>query len=357
MIDYSRIPLDGVNNVWFSHSSNDAVLVFVHGVLSSSRTCWLYENKQSPEENAYWPSLVENDARFRKVGIFLGGYHTSVDSGSYEVHNCADELFAALKRPDRNDRPPPLATPKLTFICHSMGGIVVRSMIERNWADFSSKTIGLVLIASPSYGSTLANSLEWLMDYFNNQQGLHLRWGSWSLEDLDDRFRELKERKRIPNLSGVEFYENHFIVHHKWLPIAAGTTVVSKAAQGRYFGAPIQIPDSDHFSICKPKSTNALIHQYLYDFLKINHLLPSATERRVATEITTRGQGETVSTIELALVVPVVSGSEHEPSALAAPEGLTGSIPLTTSRPVTYDTAAIRMLLTGAVADFCGRPR
>jgi hypothetical protein len=191
----------------------------------------------------------------------------------------------------------------------------------------------------------LANSLGWLIDYFNNQQGLQLQWGSWSLEDLDDRFRELKEQHRIPKLNGIEFYENHFILHRKWLPIAPGKTVVSKASQGRYFGAPKQIPDSDHFSICKPASSSALIHQYLFDFLDDKGLLPS-----VAMEGSIPKQGETTPTNEIGSGGLSASGSARQTSIPVAQEQAPGMTNLVMPSDA-YDMAAIRMLLTRAFGD------
>ncbi|MGY8669294.1 NB-ARC domain-containing protein [Bradyrhizobium sp. UFLA05-109] len=273
MMDISILPAEEVNNIWFKATSSNAAIVFVHGVLSSSRTCWLYEENKKPL--AYWPDLINADPRFGNISIFLGGYDSSVDSGGYEIRSCVDELFSALKRTDRKGVASPLLKSKITFVCHSMGGIVVRSMLERYPEFFATKEIGLVLIASPTFGSEYANSLSWLIEFFNNQQGVHLQLGDWSLEDLDNRFRDLKESKKIPALSGIEFYENRFIAHVKWLPIAASKPIVNVRSQGRYFGAPKQIPKSDHFSICKPKSDSAIVHEYLYDFLRDHNLLPS----------------------------------------------------------------------------------
>ena len=48
-----RLPLVGETNTWFCVTNRDAVLVFVHGVPSDSRGCWLYENRNdtSTEES------------------------------------------------------------------------------------------------------------------------------------------------------------------------------------------------------------------------------------------------------------------------------------------------------------------
>ena len=276
-MDTKRLPEPGHNNVWFRHSNADAALVFIHGILSDSRGCWLNCDPSNPQAQSYWPSLIEADARFHDIPIYLAGYHTAPNSGPYEVRNCADEVFHALMREGLAGLPPVMAKKKITFVCHSMGGIVARYLLETNARAFEDKQVGLVLIASPSYGSQLANSLSNLMSVFNHQQGLNLQLGSWSLKELDDRFRELLHHNRIPGLCGVELYENRFVVHRKWLPIFTRALVVTKESAGRYFGAPKQIPASDHFTICKPRSQTDLVHQYLLDFLSDHALLPDPT--------------------------------------------------------------------------------
>src|SRR5262245_13085263 len=289
-MDIGRLPEKGKNNLWFRHNESDAVLVFVHGLLSDSRGCWLYESKRHPERNCYWPELIESDSRFNDISIYLAGYYTAVDSGAYEIRNCADEVMAALKYKDIDGRQPVMEKAKITFVCHSLGGIVARYLLETNREEFKDKKVGLALIASPSFGSKLANSLDNLIDFFHQQQGVQLKWGNWSLSDLDDRFKTLKDEKLIPNLSGIELYENHFVVHCKWLPIFKRKLVVTKESAGRYFSSPKQIAKTDHFSICKPVEKTDLVHKYLYNFLSKNELLPgkvgSSASERILTEPT-----------------------------------------------------------------------
>lgn len=166
---------------------------------------------------------------------------------------------------------------KITFVCHSMGGIIARYLLEANHNEFRNKRVGLVLIASPSIGSKLANNIGNLLNFFNHRQGVQLKWGSESLTDLDDRFRNMKEHKLIPDLSGIELYENHFIVHSKWFPLFTRKLVVTKESAGRYFASAKQISKTDHFSICKPPDKTAQVHEYLFDFLSENEVFLKST--------------------------------------------------------------------------------
>jgi hypothetical protein len=113
------IPNSGTNNIWYEYQGASSTLIFVHGVLSDSASCWF--NK---DNKAYWPELTLTDPRLPKLNVFLGGYYTAIDSGEYDVHNCAEELFSALKRVDLSGRPGPFDSPHLVFVCHSLGGIM-----------------------------------------------------------------------------------------------------------------------------------------------------------------------------------------------------------------------------------------
>ncbi len=93
-----RLPEPGTNNLWFHYTEWDAVLVFVHGVLSDSRSAWLHEDRKDPSNNRYWPALIRSDDRFQDIAIYLAGYGTALDAGSYEIQDCANEVFAGLRR-------------------------------------------------------------------------------------------------------------------------------------------------------------------------------------------------------------------------------------------------------------------
>ncbi|MGE0085846.1 MAG: TIR domain-containing protein [Desulfococcaceae bacterium] len=259
-----KLPPEGENNLWYEYNDSNTVIVFVHGILSDSRGCWLYQDKTNPENSKYWPEMILEDKRIGKVSIFLGGFYTKFDSGDYKVENCSYEIFKALNRTDKEGRQPPISKKNIVFICHSTGGIVIRYMLEREQAVFKDKNIGLILIASPSYGSKLENRLDWLATLYNQQLGKQLKWGNAELQDIDGRFRDLLNDKKIPCLFGTEAYENHFIFHRKFLPDK--TRVVTKESAGRYFGAPVLLRNTDHFSTVKPHSFNHPAHELVVDF-------------------------------------------------------------------------------------------
>jgi uncharacterized protein YjbI with pentapeptide repeats len=258
------LPAAGQNNVWFDYNDSAAAIVFLHGIFSDSRNCWLHRDPRDPSRSVYWPALVRSDQRLGGASIFLAGFYTAFDAGPYEIRNCADEVFRALERRDADGRPGPMSKSTIVFVCHSTGGIVARYLLDVNEASFANKTIGLVLIASPSYGSEFADRLGWIARLYNQRLGAQLQWGGWSLRDLDARFRDLLDQRRLPGLRGVEAYENHFIFHRKWLPNK--WVVVTEESAGRYFGAPVLLRKTNHFTSVKPDSKQHPAHELLVDF-------------------------------------------------------------------------------------------
>jgi hypothetical protein len=266
------MPNSETNNVWFHQQESSSVIVFVHGVLSDSVSCWTAKGNAQP---VYWPELIRKDPRLQNPSIFLGGYYTDVDSGQYAVNDCAKELLTALRLPVPTARRTVLDHQRIVFICHSTGGIVVRYLLESQSKLFADKEVGLLLMASPSYGSKLADALGGLAEFYDNQLGRELRWGNALLNDLDDRFKEMLDKQSIPRFDGIEACENHFIVHRRFLPDVL--KVVEKISAGRYFTVRM-LPNTDHFSIVKPTSEAHPAHTLLVEFWLKHYGPPLATD-------------------------------------------------------------------------------
>lgn len=269
-------------NFWYRYTDSNTVIVFVHGFLSNSKDAWLYQRESA---NAYWPDLIAGDRRplINNVSIFMAGYYTALDSGDYGIRNAADEVYRALKRIDPdNNNPPPIDKQNIIFVAHSLGGVVARYLLESNSSAFAHKNVGLVLIASPSFGSEDADRLAWLTDYFRQTQGRELQWGSDFLKDLDARFKRMLDDQRIEHLSGVEGIEHHVTFPGRWFRLWWDREVVVTAeSAARYFGPGEILPGTDHISAAKPISRRHPSYNLLYDFMagKFSRYLISTSTR------------------------------------------------------------------------------
>jgi len=136
-----QIPDPKENNVWYSYTGSDTVIIFLHGIFSDSRGCWLYEapSKRAkstsllqpvPAANTvYWPELVRTDPAFKGVDIFLAGFYTSIESHDYDLVQCALEVYEALNMARAPAAEAVMAKDNLIFLGHSTGGIVARYVL------------------------------------------------------------------------------------------------------------------------------------------------------------------------------------------------------------------------------------
>ena len=240
---------------WIRRPEAETAVVFVHGILSSGEACWRHKN------GSYWPELLKNALELGSLGIYVFTYQTGIFSGSYRLGDIVD----ALKEHMRLDGV--LGSERLIFVCHSMGGIVVRKFILERASELieTEKDIGLFLVSSPSLGSSYADWLSPLARLFGQRQAHVLRFvreNDW-LHDLDKEFNNLKEAGKL-RIRGKELVEDKFVLLKKlWR-----RQVVEPFSGARYFGEPFKVPGSDHFSIAKPENKDALQHRLLCQFIK-----------------------------------------------------------------------------------------
>ncbi len=261
---------------WFKRPESDTVIVMVHGIFSDNKQAWLDPGPACK----FWPQIISNDAVFSRSGIYLASYFTSVDSRGYDIKNAADELFTVLRTPLDNDILAPLHFPKIVFIAHSTGGLVLKRMLTQHWSVFKDKAVGVVLIASPAKGSGWAARLDSINYVFKNKMANELRPDDPVLKDIHTDFLALVRRPDVRNLYGVELFENTFfkedctlwVLLCKTLPIIL-PPIVSDDDQGGYFGNGEIIGGTDHSSIIKPINTSASIHIRLRAFFTnfVNH--------------------------------------------------------------------------------------
>ncbi|MCG7363525.1 alpha/beta fold hydrolase [Roseomonas sp. ACRSG] len=247
--------LCSVNGEWVKRPFQGApVVVFVHGVLSNGEACWRHP------KSGFWPSIVADDSELAEVGVYVFSYKTGFFSGNYHLSDAVDALKELLKLEG-------ILTPSgVVFVCHSMGGIVVRKYLVSRVTELIERDVpvALFLIASPSLGSSYANWLSPLARRLRHSQADALRFSqsnAW-LNDLDREFLNMKEQRRL-RLAGKELIEDQFVVFHRWWR----NQVVQPFSGARYFGEPLKVPNSDHFSIAKVENGDTLQHRLLRQFI------------------------------------------------------------------------------------------
>jgi hypothetical protein len=262
-----------MQGTWIREPQGDTSVIFVHGILSSGDACWRHAN------GTYWPALLTQEKDLASVGVYVFTYRTDIFSGNYHLGDAVD----SLKEHFHLDRL--WESKRLIFVCHSMGGIVVRQLLVVRQAEFIERKteVGLFLVASPSLGSTYATLLSGFARILGHSQVQVLRFAQdnvW-LNDLDTNFQNLKEAGKL-SLTGKELIEDQAIVLHKFLR----TQVVEPFSGARYFGEHYKVPHSDHSTIAKPENSAAIQHRllcrFLLDMLQSSPAVPAATNDMAA---------------------------------------------------------------------------
>jgi hypothetical protein len=266
----ANLPGTEPQSQWYRYSSSDLAVVFVHGLHSNKRDCWLSD---SPHQ--YWPHLVARDERFRDAAIFLGSYYTAADAAHLDVDQCATQLYDAMRLPDATHTQAVLDKMHLVFVCHSMGGIVLRRLLVAHHASFENKRVALLLVASPARGSSLARLARPLARLFRHSQLAALEPNSRFLTELERDFARLVADRTIATFFGKELCEHRrtplmrwqqWLAHPLFAPLR-GLTIVQRDSAGGCFGTPIVVPTTDHITIAKPTSLTHPSHRHLFNFL------------------------------------------------------------------------------------------
>ncbi|WP_421303731.1 AAA family ATPase [Aeromonas veronii] len=250
-----------INRGWYRNLDSDTVIIFIHGLMSNCNKCWKNEN------GAYWPELASNDPRLDGVSIYLSEYYTSATSGDFDFNQCANEVFTDITTVGPNLQPPPIHKKKIIFVGHSAGGVISRLVVEKNRLAFKDKKIGFFLVASPSLGSDYNLLASIFIRIFDHSLAKELKWKSPILQDLDDRFRDIINRKEL-DICGRELFENK--IKASGIIAFFNRKIVEKESARRYFGSGVMIPKSDHSSICKPNDFEHHSHKELCKFISDN---------------------------------------------------------------------------------------
>ncbi|MFZ6778198.1 AAA family ATPase [Undibacterium sp. Ji83W] len=292
-----------LNNFWVECNEGNTIFVFVHGFFSNSRKCWTSKN------GTFWPNLISSDTRFDKPSIYMAGYYTDVDSTSYDISDCANEIFDSISSIGLNNRPAPLEKTNIVFICHSLGGIIARYVLEKNREAFSNKAIGLVLMASPSYGADLASGLSFFSELFSNKIGKQLKTANPALQDLDSRFKSLLDKKTIKIFVGAEAIEHHFPIHWKWLP--GFKPIVTKESASRYFDSRV-LPNTNHSTCVKPDSHSHAAHKFLVSIYTQKFKLVKVEESKKTSVPESQKKNSELLTLEASVLFEIYDSSLEE---------------------------------------------
>ncbi|MGK7883579.1 MAG: esterase/lipase family protein [Crocosphaera sp.] len=242
-----------------------ASIVFVHGLGADRRQTWHYQQAKQSDYNQddFWPKWLGDDLPGFKVWLF--GYEAKkffLEKGKASSrYDIAKNLLGYLKAKKLEQYP-------LWFICHSLGGLVVKQMLrvaQDSKEPILDQVKGVVFLATPHVGSDLAKLGEIArIISFNSLQVTksvkELESHNAGLRELDDWYRKKAEPLRILTLPFYEMYDT-------W-----GCKVVDEdSANPKVNNQEECIPvEADHIEIARCRDRESLVYLNIKNFIEDN---------------------------------------------------------------------------------------
>ncbi|KAF3766098.1 hypothetical protein M406DRAFT_290452 [Cryphonectria parasitica EP155] len=180
-----------------------ADIVFVHGLNGGSHSTWSKGSKSSH----FWPGTwLPLDNAFHDVRIHTFGYPSAIGTSSIlNVHDFARSLLGAVKDAPSMNRGAP---PRLIFVAHSMGGLVVKKAYiighhEPEFQPIVDRVASIVFLGTPHQGAAIAQTAARLAALMGGRPFIDdLLPQSPMLQSINEEFPRLAHKIQL-----MSFYE------------------------------------------------------------------------------------------------------------------------------------------------------
>lgn len=224
-------------------------VIFVHGLGGDARNTWHPENSGTGDQ--FWPAWLGQD--LPDVGVWSLQYEVEPyawKGSTMPLTDRATNVLALLEAHGLGSHP-------IVFIAHSLGGLLVKQMLRHaqefntlEWTAIVQQIKGIIFLSTPHSGSDLASWISYLRTILPS---------SVSVEELranDPRLRNLNLWYRN-NVQGLGISTQIYCETQK----TRGILVVNETSADPGIPGVIPVPmDTDHISICKPKSKSNLLY-------------------------------------------------------------------------------------------------
>lgn len=247
-----------------------ADVVFVHGLGGASHSTWTHGTRGQPG-HFFWPEQLGK--KVPQCGVWSVGYGagiTEFGNPGMAIGERGLSLGSQLRLADIGTERP------VIFVTHSMGGLVIKAMIDgcRQHVDPRLEglvrwTKGIVFCGTPHRGSSFASAAKLLSDYFEwaaQEHLLEMVTNAKGLELLHGRFLGWLRSNPIQIHC---FTETQALGKPSRLfrgPLALGIVVPGSSA---VIDCHLQTPfQADHLSLVKPDSSRSHAYLALLDYLR-----------------------------------------------------------------------------------------
>ena len=238
------------------NASRKLNVIFVHGLGGNARSTWQPEGVQN---NDYWLYKLLQEKEIKDIiGIWSYGYEAEPSKWKGKAMPLFDQASNLLEfiQTEKIDEKP------LVFVAHSLGGLLVKNMLQRAQTFKKEKLIaqikGIVFLATPHTGSNLAN----LIKHFSI-----LARTTISVQELEAHAPELRRLNEWYR-QNVRELDINSKVYYETKPIYNILIVDEDSANPEIEGVmPVATPE-DHITIAKPIYTNAIVYRGVMNFIE-----------------------------------------------------------------------------------------
>lgn len=226
---------------------NSSVIVFVHGVVGDPVSTWLH--KRWIASNVFWPCLLLQDDQFAKTtNIYLHGFASDPLKGSPTIDEAANDLFAEL-----DARGVLKQHSHISFVAHSMGGLVVsRMLLRKRDADLQKRLRMVLFFGTPATGADVAKIGAALSGNIQFKEMLDAQ----QLQRWRDRW--ITEMEDLPSFCGAEMKRVSLLPWKDVVVPEVSAAALCKGRVDRLYGL-------DHLQIVKPPTSQASPFSALYN--------------------------------------------------------------------------------------------
>ncbi|MGH6812946.1 MAG: esterase/lipase family protein, partial [Methylocella sp.] len=288
--------------------------VFVHGLGGGWDTTWVHkhdknnlfrpwhhkhdendkhdkndESGENDKNDFFWPLELARDLNVKGLAVYSIGYPAETfalfSHSGWPIPQSADAVLDRLiSDPALNASGAPIV-----FVCHSLGGLVVKKLIHTAQLDrefdsrkraFLDRIVGVVFLATPHGGSGLATVVSHVLGAQDSTR--ELKAHDLHLEDLSVSYRSCvaADGARIRHLVYYETEKTDGKLVVDATSADPGITGVRPVAIGR-----------NHSEICKPPGPTDQVYQGVLAFLQEAALAPRSPALRKNVDASDRFYG------------------------------------------------------------------
>ncbi len=315
LLGYALESAASESRIVHSRPGNRSILVFVHGVLGDGEKTW------TSGTGVFWPDLIDKDKDLSFLDIYVQSFPSPVFGRSFKVDELADVMHRDMLNLHIFER-----YDSVYFVCHSMGGLVVRDFLLKFRDEGQKYYLSVPMVyffATPTNGVSISKLGAFLSG--NQQFG-----GMVPIAENDF----LVSQRSAWLEADVRKYVSSFCAYEK-LKVGHFILVVPEDSAAALCGDQVVPINANHITIVKPEDNT----KESYTELKGKVLLArdKFSILHSAVELTTANLGENIDALrsgrslhKYVLQTPVdttgVAGSREDWSAYAIQFGKKGAL-------------------------------